>query len=298
LLIAAFGLVILGGCKKSKPATDTNTNTGDNGHTKTPSNTNTTTATASCDYNVSDTAFTNHGWTKAFDDEFTDLSHWGPVTGGVQKELECNEPANAQIVNGNLAITAKQETVTGPKTVGNDTTQSFNYTSAWLISNTTFSASSATPKIRIVARLKTAGGYGLSSLFYAFGAGNWPINGEIDMMENQGNDPKTYSVDYDYGTVEGKNLVTDGLMFNPTTEDLSACYHVYTMEWTQTTLKTYIDGNLVESANGTYIPSLFGKPMHLSLSVPIGGLFYVSLNTANIQGGTMTVDYIKVFTSN
>jgi beta-glucanase (GH16 family) len=296
LLIAAVGLTILGGCKKnsSKP----NNGSDSSGYVKTKYNTNSVTATAICDYNMDDTAMTNHGWTKTFDDEFTDFSNWGAVTGGVQKELQCNEPANAQVSNGVLTITAKHETVTGPKTVGNDTTQSFDYTSAWIISHAAFSASSATPKIRIVARLKTASGYGLSSVYYAFGAGNWPVNGEIDMMENQGYDPKVYSFDYQYGTSVGKNLVTNALIFNPTTGDLSACYHVYILEWTQNSLTSYLDGNLVETTNDTYVPGLFGKPMHLSLSVPIGGLFYRNLNTANIQGGTMSVDYLKVFTSN
>jgi beta-glucanase (GH16 family) len=303
VLVAAMGFVILGGCSKRKSGGDSTpiTTTTNVGYVKTPTNINTVTATASCDYDVSDTAYTNHGWTKAFDDEFTDLSNWYAVTGGVKTELECNEPANAQIVNGALTITAKQESVTGPKLVGNDTTQSFSYTSAWLISNATFSANATTPKVRIVARLKTASGYGISSVFSAFGVGgsnDWPMNGEIDMMENQGYDPKTYAVDYLYGTTAGKSLVTDGLIFNPVTEDLSACYHVYVMEWTQNSLKTYIDGNLVETTNGTYVPNLFGKAMYLSLSAPIGGLYYRNLVTANVQGGTMSVDYVKVFTSN
>src|SRR5262249_30297018 len=109
---------------------------------------------------------------------------------------------------------------------------------------------------------------------------------------------KTYAVNYFYGSTAGKNLVPDGLMFNPTTEDLSACYHVYMMEWTQTTLKTYFDGNLVTTSGSSYIPNLFGKQHHVAFSVPVGGLYYTNLNPANIQGGTMTIDYVKVFTSN
>jgi beta-glucanase (GH16 family) len=298
LLIAAMGLTILGGCKKNSSKTDPG-NTGNGGYVKTKYNTNSVTATAVCDYNMDDTAMTNHGWTKAFDDEFSgDLTNWGTVTGGVQKELELNQPANVQISNGALTITAKAQTVTGPKTVGNDTTQSFNYTSGWLMGKATIMAGPSTPKIRIVARIKTAAGYGLASLFYAFGTGDWPVNGEIDCMENIGDDPKTYLTDYFYGSVAGKSVVTDGLMYDPTTADLSTCYHVYITEWTQNSLTTYLDGNLVATTHGAYVSQLFGKPMHLSLSVPIGGLYYTTINTANIQGGTMSVDYVKVFTSN
>jgi hypothetical protein len=71
------------------------------------------------------------------------------------------------------------------------------------------------------------------------------------------------------------------------------------MEWTQNSLNSYLDGKLVESkTSGGYITNLFGKSHHLSLSLPIGGIYYSVLNTANVQGGTLYVDYVKVFTSN
>ena len=296
-LVAAIGLTVLGGCKKNSSGKDDN-NGGDGGYVKTKYNTNPVTANASCDYDMKDTSLTNHGWTKSFDDEFNDGSNWGAVTGGVIKELECNEPANVKVSNGVMTITAKPQTVTGPKTVGNDTTASFNFTSGWAISHTTVSANSTTPKVRIVARIKCAAGTGLTSLFYGFGENDWPTNGEIDYMEYKGDDPKSYSIDYFYGSTVGKNQVTDGLMFNPTTEDLSACYHVFMMEWTQNTLSAYLDGNLVETSNGAHVASMFGKDHHLALSLPIGGLYYTNLNPANVQGGTLTIDYVKVFTSN
>jgi beta-glucanase (GH16 family) len=257
------------------------------------------TAATVCDYDASDTSLTNHGWTKAFDDEFTDtLGNWWALTGGEKSELQCNEPANVQIVNGVLQITAKRQTVTGPKTVGNDTTQSFDYTSGWIISKQTFSANTSTPKVRIVARIKVAKGYGLSSLFYSFGP-NWPTNGEIDYMGVQGYTTKMYSTNYEYGNIINNNLVSGARLNNPTTEDLSACYHVYMMEWTQNSLNSYLDGQLIEAkTTGGHISDLFGKSHILSLGLPVGGLFYTTLTEANIQEGTLYVDYVKVFTSN
>jgi beta-glucanase (GH16 family) len=288
-LFAVTALAVFAGCKKHK---SNNTVISDKP-------TNPVIATAICDYNSGDTVLTNHGWTKVFDDEFTgDLSNWSLITGGVQKELECNEPANVQISNGVLQITARQQTVTGPKLVGNDTTQSFNYTSGWLISQASFSANSNTPKVRIVARIKVASGYGLTSLFYGFG-GNWPTNGEIDYLETQGNNTAVYATAYDYGAKVNVNNVSGGLLYNPTTEDLSACYHVYTMEWTQNSLNSYLDGKLVEAkTGGGCIGDLFGKSHFIALSLPIGGVYYSTLNAANVQGGTLYVDYVKVFTSN
>jgi len=300
LLIGSLCVVAAVGCKKLNNGTGSGDDTGGGGTGGTISKyTNPVTTAVTCDYDVSDTAYTNHGWTKTFDDGFNDLSNWKTVQGGMIKEVQCYEPDNVQVSNGVMSITAKKQTVTGPKTVGNDTTQSFDFTSGWLISKNTFAASSATPKIRIVARLKVASGYGLTNLFYSFGGGVWPTTGEINFLQTQGDNCKVYSTDYSYGPSANKNVVSGGILYNPTTADLSACYHVYVMEWTQNSLNSYVDGKLVETkTKGGAIADLFGHQQYLSFSLPVGGLYYSNLNTANIQGGTLYVDYVKVFTSN
>ncbi|MFB9841057.1 glycoside hydrolase family 16 protein [Mucilaginibacter ginsenosidivorans] len=283
------------GCKKLDGPADT----GSIGKTSGSKYTNPTTATATCDYDFNDTDLTNDGWVKTFDEEFDgDLSKWGAVNGGMIKELQLYNPANAHIVSGVLQIDAKKENITGPKTINNDTTKSFNYSSAWIVSRASFAANSSTPKVRIVARIKIASGYGLSSLFYSYGHGAWPTAGELDYMAVQGDNTKVYATDYSYGSTAGVNTVSGGILYNPTTEDLSACYHVYMMEWTENSLNSYLDGKLVESkTKGGYVSQLFGKQQYISLSLPIGGLYYSNINEANIHGGTMYVDYVKVFTS-
>jgi len=283
----------LGSCKKPaalKPDTTTTNN-------KPP--TNPKTAVTTCDYDFSETDFTNSGWTKIFDDEFTgDLSNWYAFTGGVQNEQQCFEPANVQIVNGALQISAKQETVTGPATINSTTQKTFNYTSGSIVSNLTFSASSSAPKMRIVARIKVASGYGLVSIFDSYGI-NWPTNGQINFLQVEGNDTKEYETNYFFGNTPGQNIVNNSILFNPADQDLSTCWHVFMTEWTKTSLNYYLDGQLVEQKTaGGEVPSLFGKEENLALSLPIGGLYYDDFVPANIQTGTMYVDYIKVFTSN
>jgi beta-glucanase (GH16 family) len=292
LFLLGLCIIGLGGCSKpakSKPAPTNNINP--------------KTAVTVCDYDANDTTLTNHGWTKTFDDEFTgDLSNWYAYTGGEKfsgvYEQQCYEPANAQIVNGVLQLNAMQQTVTGPDTIHSTTQKSFNYTSASIVSNQTFSASSATPKVRIVARVKVASGYGLASIFESYGI-NWPTNGQINFLQVEGDDTKEYETDYFYGTQLNQNLVGNAMLYNPADQDLSACWHVFMTEWTQNAINYYLDGQLVESTTtGGYVPSLFGKSENIALSLPIGGLYYDNLVTANIQAGTMYVDYVKVFTSN
>jgi beta-glucanase (GH16 family) len=288
--IAGACLISLGSCKKLSTS---------DAHNQTKAEfVNPNTAHVVCDYNFNDTTLTKSGWIKTFEDNFdSDLSNWSVLTGGVQNELQCNEPGNVQIVNGVLQITSKKESVTGPKTLNNDTLKSFDYTSGWIVDKKPISISDATPRMRIVARIKIASGYGLTSRFLSYG-NNWPTGGEIDYLQVRGDDTKRYATDYYYGTTTGKNLVTNAVLYNPADADLSACYHVYEMEWSKNALTSYLDGQLVETkTSGGYISDLAGKNEFISFSLPIGGLYYNNLNTANIQTGTMYVDYVKVFTS-
>lgn len=293
IAISGCLLVSFNSCKKS--ANDPGT--GPNG-TETPvTPTNPVTAVTICDATFADTTLTNHGWTKTFDDKFTDLNNWYALTGGEKNELQCFQAANVKVVNGELQIAAKKETVTGPVTVNSTAQQSFNYTSASITSNRTFSASSTTPKIRIVARIKMASGYGLTSVFNSFGT-NWPTNGQINYAQVAGNDTREYATNYFYGTQTDQNTVTNGMQYNPVNSDLASCYHVFMTEWSQSAIKYYVDGTLVETKSGGSVPNLYGKQQSLGLSLHIGGLFYNNFVPANVQVGTLYVSYVKVFTSN
>jgi len=291
VLIAGVFIMGLYSCQKLAPLPAASSSTS-------PTNTtNPITAKAQCDYDVNDTTYTNHGWTESFDEEFTgNLSNWSVNTGAVENELEYYEPANAQVVNGALQLSVLQQTVNG--TSYNGKPQTFNFTSGSISSNQAFSANATTPNVMIEARIKVAGGYGVTSIFNAFGA-NWPTNGQINFLQVEGNNTTEYVTNYFYGTQPGQNLVQNAIYYTPTTEDLSACYHVYATEWTQNSLNYFLDGQLVQTqTSGGEVPGLFGKSEYLSLTLPIGGLYYQNLVVANIQPATMYVDFVKVFTSN
>lgn len=287
--IAGACLMSLGSCKKSSAS---------GANQKKTEFVNPITTHVVCDYNFNDTTLTKSGWRKTFEDNFdSDLSNWNILTGGVLHELHCNEPGNVQIVSGVLQITSKKESVTGPKTLNNDTLKSFDYTSGWIVAKKPISVNDTTPRVRVVARIKIASGYGITSMFWSYGD-NWPTGGEIDYLQGRGDDTKRYATDYFYGTTPSKNLVTNAALYNPADADLSSCYHVYEMEWSKNALISYLDGQLVETkTSGDHIPDLAGKNEFISFILPVGGLFYSNLNVANIQTGTMYVDYVKVFTS-
>lgn len=254
-------------------------------------------APAVCNYVLNETAIIAAGYTKVFEDDFNaDLFKWTTWIGGAyNNELQCYQQANLQLVNGNLVITAKKETVTGPTTFYDATPKTFNYTSGRIECKTNISASVATPKVRIVARIKLAAGYGMWPAFWSYGD-PWPTQGEIDYIEAKGQEPFAYQTNYFYGRTPNRNLVKNQVGYITSAVSLTECYHVYEMIWAQNSLTSLLDGNVVETKTGSYIPNLFGKTERIVLNLAVGGNFFSNFNPAQIVTGSVYVDYVKVFT--
>ncbi|MEJ7912747.1 MAG: family 16 glycosylhydrolase [Chitinophagaceae bacterium] len=245
-----------------------------------------------CDHTYNEAALTASGWTKSFEDNFgSNLSNWTLLRGGnASKELQYFKESNVRVESGFAQILTKKESVT---TTVSGSARTFDYTSGLMKSNATFSANEATPRIRIAARLRLPQGYGLQPTFTATGD-DYPKNGHIGIMTSYSNQPNFYTTDYAYGTAN-TNLVRNANGYITADADLTACYHVYETEWTKNGLNFYLDGKLVEQkTSGGYIPALFGKKLQLHLYVVI---ISDLLTRPQIKTGTLSVDWVKVFTS-
>lgn len=298
ILASCVCIMLLVSCEKSMNASaqqQNNSSSARPGGTTVQPNIN---ANGVCDYTFNEAAVKAAGYTKVFEDNFdTDLSKWNSWTGGAfNNELQYYQPANLQLVNSNLVITAKKETVTGATTPYDATPKTFNYTSGRVECKTNISASSATPKVRIVARIKLASGYGMWPAFWSYGD-PWPTQGEIDYLEARGQEPFKYQNNYFYGRAAGRNLVNNQVGFITSNVSLTDCYYVYEMIWSQNSLTSVFDGNVIETKTGSYVPNLFGKTERVVLNLAVGGDFFSNFNPAQIVTGTMYVDYVKVFTS-
>jgi beta-glucanase (GH16 family) len=249
-----------------------------------------------CDYDINDDNITSAGWTKTFEDNFSaDLSQWNIWNGGAfNNELQLYQAANLSLANGNLVIQAKKETVNGPATPFDATSKTFNYTSGRIESKTNFSASTSTPQVRMIARIKLASGYGMWPAFWSYGD-PWPTQGEIDILEARGQEDMKYQTNYFYGRTPNRNQVRGAEGYLNTNISLQSCYHVYEVIWSQNELKFYFDGVLFKTNSGDLVPNLFGKTERLVLNLAVGGLFFSNLNPSLIQTGTMYVDWVKVF---
>jgi beta-glucanase (GH16 family) len=82
-------------------------------------------------------------------------------------------------------INARSENVTGPTTPFDVTPKTFNYTSGRIESKANFSASSFSPVVRMMTRIKLPAGYGMWPAFWSYGD-PWPTQGEIDILEARG----------------------------------------------------------------------------------------------------------------
>jgi beta-glucanase (GH16 family) len=213
-----------------------------------------------------------------------DPGKWGFETGNNNgwgnNELEyyTNRSDNAIVSNGTLKINLKKEAYNG-----------FGYTSARLLTKGKFSFKYG--RIEIKAKLPTGGGTWPA----IWGMGDnittvpWPGCGEIDIMEHVGNQQnKIFSTMHYPGHSGGGGV--GGSTINPTA---STAFHVYSLDWSPTTMKFSIDGNLYYTfSNSADLP--FNQNFFLILNVAMGGNFGGPADP-NFTSDSMEVDYIRVY---
>ncbi|HLF47237.1 MAG TPA: glycoside hydrolase family 16 protein [Chitinophagaceae bacterium] len=254
--------------------------------------------TGFCDYDLDETTLTSSGWTKRFEENFSiNFNQWNTWTGGAfNNELQHYQPSNLVLSNGILSIEAKRENVTGATTPFDPSVKSFEFTSGRIETKTHFSAGNATPKVRMIARVKLPTGYGMWPAFWSYGD-PWPTQGEIDILEARGNGPFKYQTAYWYGRRAGVNIASNTEGFITSDISLAECWHVYEVIWEKNKLTYFFDGQVVVTKTGGWIPNFFRKSQRITLNLAIGGGFFGNPAASSIETGTMQIDWVKVFTS-
>jgi beta-glucanase (GH16 family) len=125
----------------------------------------------------------------------------------------------------------------------------------------------------------------------------WPLDGEIDIMEHVGYNPGTI-----YGTIHTKtfnhkqgNQKSDSILIG----DANVKYHTYALDWQENNISWLVDNvvyHTIDRNSDEYEAWPFSKPFHLIINLAIGG------NWGGEQGvdylifpQEMKVDYVKVF---
>jgi beta-glucanase (GH16 family) len=225
-----------------------------------------------------------------------DASKWIMETGGNgwgNNELESytNRTQNAHVLDGNLAITAIQETYTGSDGITRQ------YTSARLKSMGLFEQKYG----RFEARIKITQGQGMWPAFWMLGNNigqvGWPGCGEIDIMENIGKEPTKV-----HGSMHGPGYSgSSGLTATYTlpSGNFADDFHIFSVEWEPSVVRFYVDGNLYETRTPADLPAgktwVFDHPFFILLNVAVGGDWPGSPDQTTVFPQSMLVDYVRVY---
>ncbi len=209
--------------------------------------------------------------------------------GNQEKQFYTNESSNSFVENGILKITAKKESK-----------ENNTFTSARLVGKG--KADFLYGRFEIRAKLPKGIGTWPAIWMLAseqtYGKDFWPDNGEIDIMEHVGFDPNrihgnvhTKAYNHSIGTNKGNNLLV---------EQVSDKFHVYTCDWTPSTITIGVDGKdyfTFQKENG-WEKWPFDKKFHLILNIAVGGGWGGQKGIdETIFPQTMEIDYVRVFES-
>lgn len=227
-------------------------------------------------------------WQLVWQDEFTNgiSADWvfetGNGSGGWgNNELQYYRRENATVENGQLVITAKNESYGG-----------YNYTSTRMKTQGTKSWKYG----KIEARIKMPAFSGIWPAFWMLGDNissvSWPACGEIDVMEHINSENITY------GTAHWQDHNNSYASYSGNTAATVTDFHVYTIEWDADYIKWFLDGvkfhemYIGGGVNGT---SEFQNNFFILLNMAVGGNWPGFTIDNGGFPAKMYVDYVRVY---
>ncbi|GAB3582548.1 glycoside hydrolase family 16 protein [Hymenobacter daeguensis] len=238
------------------------------------------------DYNL----YTELVWSDEFNGGALDQSKWAYETGGGgwgNNELEyyTNSPDNAFVTGGNLVIQANRQVMVNR-----------NYTSARLITKGKQSFQFG----RIDVRAKLPQGQGIWPAIWMLGSdidtNNWPVCGEIDMMELRGQQPNKFLTTMHYGTGANDHRYKgspDQVLANG---NFSDAFHTFSLVRSKDQMRFFLDGTLYYTfTSSDASPYPFNNPFFMILNVAVGGDFLGNPDASTVFPQQMQVDYVKFF---
>jgi beta-glucanase (GH16 family) len=232
-------------------------------------------------------------WSDEFNSASIDLTKWAfqtgngaivgnPGWGNNELEYYTSRTNNAYVTNGMLHIRAQIEPT-------NSSEGTFRYTSAKLLTQGLFNKQYG----RIEWRAKLPAGTGMWPALWALGSNivsvPWPGCGEIDVVENNGANT---------GFVQGSLHSSAGdptAVYNFTGGDSVTNFHVYDLDWTNSTIVWSVDGVAYETQPTT---SAFNLPFFFLMNLAVGGNYVGNPSTGSIDPnmpGEMVIDYMRVY---
>lgn len=205
--------------------------------------------------------------------------------GNSELQYYTNRATNASLDgDGKLVITARSESFGGA-----------GFTSARIKTKDLFAQAYG----RFEARIKTPHGPGIWPAFWMLGANidetPWPQCGEIDIMEQRGQEPYIT-----HGSVHGPGYSGGAAItkaYGLTDGRFDTDYHIYAIEWGEGYIDYFVDNFLYQRITPDTVTGewVFDQPFFILLNVAVGGN-YVGFPTSGTPfPQSMYVDYVKVY---
>lgn len=242
-----------------------------------------------------------NGWKLVWADEFNvdglpDPARWDYDTafnkaGWFNHELQYYaraRPENARVADGTLTITANREKLTSAPDYGGQ-----SYTSARLLTRGKIDWTYGFFDIRA----KLPCGLGTWPAIWMLGqSGDWPMLGEIDIMEHVGKKKgeilgtvHTAAYNHTIGTQKGAAIMLP---------DACDAFHNYQLKWDADQIVIGVDGRyffqFVNPKDGDLKKWPFSAPQYLLLNLAIGGDLGGPVDDA-IFPVKMEIDYVRVY---
>lgn len=207
--------------------------------------------------------------------------------GNNELQYYTNRQENAVVQNGVLIMTAKQEDFNGS-----------SYTSSRILTKGKFDQAYG----RFEARIRLPYGQGIWPAFWLLGADidevGWPQCGEIDIMENRGQEPTLIN-----GTVHGPGYSAAesiGKGYELEDDRFDTGFHIFGIEWGPEYINFYVDDVLYnqitpEDVTGEWV---YDHPFFIIINIAVGGDYVGAPNAETVFPQTMLVDYVRVYKNN
>jgi beta-glucanase (GH16 family) len=208
----------------------------------------------------------------------------GPGWGNNELQYYTDRKENITVQNGILIITAKKESYEGS-----------SYTSAKILTKGKFSQAYG----RFEARMRLPYGQGMWPAFWLLGDNidevKWPNCGEIDIMENRGQEPSITN-----GTVHGPGYSGGQAItksYDLVNDRLDTGFHVFGIEWGPKYINFYVDDVLYNQITPADVTGewVFDRPFYIIINLAVGGSFVGSPNSETSFPQTLLVDYVRVY---
>lgn len=250
------------------------------------------------------------GYKLVWSDEFNNTgkpssANWSYETGFVRnEEHQWYQSDNANCVNGALEIVAKKERVLNPNYVAGSTDWKKSRQYAEYTSSAIHSRGKKSWKYgRFEIRAKIPATTGAWPAIWTLGDwGEWPTNGEIDIMEYYGDGILANACWGSSTRWQGiwDSSKTPMSYFKGKDANWANKYHIWVMDWTPEFIKLYLDGELLNTIETAKTINADGTNPFTSRN------HYALLNLAlgGVNGGDPTrpaypityfVDYIRVY---